>query len=309
MGSTNVQFAALIGKESTRGTGVTCDKDIGILIEDISTPNTRELVEAEDIGTIEAVGNYSGMQEGGVTISGSLVHGRMFEFIVGEASHVTTSSDTVHTFHPFDTLPKTFTIQTGSNLSGGDVGLQHVLNTIESAEISTAINELVKLTVSSKAKAPTVITTVPAHVTSSLAAFPHALVAISLNGTEATEVQDFKISFTKATVSVDGIGSNDHIDIIPTSVKVKFSGTLAFTADTFHDHFVNNDVTAVVFNADNAVSLGSGKRAIDIALNDIEMVKFDVTSKIGSLVLVAIEGAAKLNTFTTTDNIGSASWF
>lgn len=309
MGNTNVQFACMIGKEVTRGSAVTCDKDIGVAIKDLAPAAERELVESQDIGTIEVVGNYSGMKSGGLKITGDYLHGRLFEFIVGEASHATTSSDTVHTFHPFDSLPKTFTAEAGANLTAGDVGGQYTLNTVESAELKMAVNELLGLSVTTKSKAPTTLTTVPAHVTSSLAAFPHALCEVTFNGVEATEVQDCTLSFTKEVVPVNGIGSDDHQDLIPASVRVKISGTLAFSDETYHNHFANNDVTAITFGADNGVALGSGKRAIAIALQDIEMNKFDTSVKIGNLTLVSFEAAARLNTFTTTDNISSASWY
>ncbi len=307
MGQGPVQYAFMIGKETTWGNAVTADKDIGI-VTDVGANPSREGIIAAGISAIDTHSNYVGTQEGAHTVTMEFHTGRMFEFIVGEASHVETTSDWVHTF-TVDNEPKSYTAETGDNISGGDVGLRLTGSRVESAELSIALNELLLLSVTSRGKFPTVLSTVPAQTVSTLPAFPASQVTVSLNATPATEVQNFSVTFTKVLEPVFGTGDNDALNMVALELRIEFSGTLAYSDTTFHDHFVNNDVTAITFVADNGVALGSGKRALELALNDIEMLTFDVSESMGGLTFVDVGGIAKINTFTTTDSISSAAWF
>lgn len=308
MGSGSPVSAYLIGVESTWGTPVTADKDIGIVEEVASSPE-REGIEIMSIGQIEAVSNESGVISGSHTVNMKYQHARIFDYILGAPTHALTGSDTKHTFTSLvDNEPLSFTAETGQNLTAGDVGMQFAGCMIESAELSIELNDVLKLSFTAKSEFPTMLSTVPSHSIDTLQVFPHSLCSVKFNGVAASEVQSFTLSFNKTLDPVNGLGSNEHQSMVASSLTLAFSGQLAFDDSTYHDHFDNNDVTAIIFAADNGTSLGSGERSIDIALQDIEMQTFEVTATAGAVVFVSFSGIARLNTMETVDDIAEAAW-
>lgn len=303
-----VQHTYLIGKENTWGAGGTLSYDVGI-VTDVDKSISRETIIAQGIGDIEAHSNHSGVEEGTHTVTLQFQHGRIFDFIIGAASHQNTSSDTEHTFTVSDN-PLSFAAETGSNISAGDVGFNLYGQMIESAELSIENNGLLMLSFTARGKAPLAVdSTISAHSTSTLPVFPSKLVTISLNGTAADFIQNFRVSFRKTLTPTDGVGTVQHLAMTASDLRIEFSGTLGFDDSTFHTHAISNNLTAITFVADNGTSLGSGKRGLNLALNDIEISSFRETARVGSLTFVEISGIAKLNTLVTTDNITSANWF
>lgn len=306
MAGSNVVYSYLIGEESTYGTGVTTDKDIGI-VRDVSGGVVREAIISAGVSDIEPNANHSGIEEGQHQVLMEYQHGRIFEFIIGTASHVQSSSDYSHTF-AVDNEPGFFSASTGINLSGGDAGQKYTGCMIESAEVSIELNGLLIVSYKARGIAPSVLSTVPAHSVSSLPVFPHSLVTVKFNTVTATQVQNFSVSFNKKFEPVNGITSNAVLGMKAVELRVEFSGTLVFSDTTYHTHAISNNLTAIDFEADNGVAFGSGKRAFDLALNDIEVTSFTEVEKMGGLVVCEIGGIAKINSFVTYDNIAGASW-
>src|SRR3990172_9099823 len=170
MGATSINYAYLIGKETTAGTAVTCDKDIGV-ITNVSPSLTREAVIARGISSIEQHSNYVGMTDASHSVTLQVQHARMFEFIIGTATHGSSGSDWKHTF-TVSSSPSTFTRESGVNIST-DIGQRSTYNMIESATLSIALNGLLGLDFTAKGKTPSALATVPAHSVSTLGLFPH----------------------------------------------------------------------------------------------------------------------------------------
>ena len=125
---------ALIAKETTWGTGETPDKDLGLIISDISNPNTREVTESKGISSIETQKVTGGIYDYGVTVSGDFQHGRLLEYVLDTVAHVETTSDWKHTFTISNT-PPSGTIETGNNLTT-DSEMTTDSCLIESSEVS-----------------------------------------------------------------------------------------------------------------------------------------------------------------------------
>ncbi len=308
MGHTGTQYTFLIGKETTWGTIAPAGADIDVgIVQNVTTTPTREHVESRGIGSIEANSNETAIKDCTQAVELQYQHGRLFDFIVGEATHDNSGTDYEHTF-TVDDQPKSYSSHSGSNISGGDVGWSALGNIVESAELSVELNGILKLNVTSKCKFPTKITTVSSHSVSTLPVFPHRLCSVELNTVAASQVQNFKVRFEKTVEPVDGLGADDHQGMVASEFRVSFSGTLAFDDDTYHAHMENNDLTAVEFLADNGTAYGSGKRALELALNDIELTSFNEVGTFSGIVLLEIEGVGKINTFKTYDNITDVLW-
>jgi len=307
MGSSGVTYTYLIGEETTRGVAATADKDIGIITNVQNSP-TRTPIICEGIGNKEQEANKSGMESGSQTITMDYQHGRIFEFLVGAASHVETTGDWVHTF-TVDALPPSFTAGSGSNLSSGDVGMTSVLNVIESLALNMEIDSKLKVDFTTKGRYPVDLVTVPAHIVSALTCFPHGTVSMAINAVDVVAIQSMTISVEQVVEAVDGFDDVSHVDLIPVTLRVKFDIEVAFNEDTFQDHGLNNDITAITLDANNNVVLGSGRVALDLALKDIEIENGpEETASVGGLTFQKITGNAKIDTFTTTDNISSTNW-
>lgn len=305
LGSTSIQYAYLIAEEATAGSAETCDKDVGI-VTDITNSLTREEVISRGISSIEPFSNNVGMTDSNHKVTLEYQHGRMFEFILGPAAHANSGSDYKHTF-TISGAPATFTAQRGSNLSS-DVGQQSTYNVIEDASLSIDLNGILTLSYTAKGKAPTAISTVPAHTVSTLAVFPHALCSVSINGSSPATITKFSIDFKKKIVTQDGIGSNDHNSLHPTELSISFSGTLSFDADTYYNNGISNDITTLDFVADNGVAYGSGQRGIELDLTDIQTTGFNEIVRIGDLVTIELSGIATVGTAFSVDNIAGVSW-
>lgn len=308
MGQAPAQYTYLVGKESTWGTGVTTDKDLGI-ITDINNDPRREVVESAGISDISPIAFHEGIKEGVHSVTMEFQHGRIFEFILGAATHTSSGSDQKHSWTGADNEPPSFTAQTGSNISTGDVGLQYTGCLIESAELSWELNGLLMLSFTARSKFPTKISTVPAHIVSTLPTYPHGYGTIQINGVTATKVQSGRIAFSKTLAPVDGVGSNDHLGLKVINLKIDFSLRLAFDDATFHTHFIDNDITSISVAFVNGSAFGSGKRGIEIALTSPITSGFSEVTSMGGLTFVELSGSALLSTLDTYDNITSANWF
>jgi len=295
----------LIGQESAWGTGVTADKDVGIITE-VSENPTRENIVTEGINNIEAIDNKSGVQTASHTVSMDYQHGRIFEYVAGSVAHDETTGDWVHTF-TVSNSPPSFTAEISNN-GTSDTANTYTGCLIESCEISIALNENLKVNYTASGKFPTNGTSGSAAVVDTLATFPHSLVSLSINSGAISEVQSFNISISKAVNFADGISSNDHQQGHNTTLRVEFSGTIGFEDNTYDAFLVNNNVTSINLVADNGVSLGSGKVGMDLDLDTVNITGATKTASVGNLVFYEISGTAKINTWTSTDDISSTNW-
>ncbi len=145
---------ALIGKETTWATGGSATKDTGLLISDISTPITREVIESSSISSTAVQKITTGIVDPGVNLSGDIQHGRLFEYLIGSVAH--DNSDTPDIKH-------TFTVPTGAASAVMEVGNNLVTDEIltttgllaESGELSIALNGNLQLSCNFKGKTPT----------------------------------------------------------------------------------------------------------------------------------------------------------
>lgn len=305
----------LHGKESTWGTAVAATKDIGLIIQDVTTSIEREVTETNGISDIKTQKITTGVLSVSNSLSGDFQHGRGFEYVFGSVAHALTTSDTKHTFTIANNAPSC-TLETGNDLTT-DTTLTNAGMMIESAEFTVALNANFKVTYDFKGKTTTSSATGQAAVLSTLAVFPHALCSVKIGGSAATEVQNASISVKKTLSRSGGVSSNLYQQSHVTELKISFKATLGFQNKTYQELVLGGTtpsatgdpaVTTFELTGNNGVTLGSGRREFRIYLDNCTFSKFDEKTSVGGLTFIDVEGVGLLNECFTVDNIASASW-
>ena len=312
----------IFGKESSWGTRTATPADAGLIITDVTNPITREINESQGISSVTVQKISTGMLDPGVTFEGDFQHGRMLELILGSVSH-DDQTDWKHTFTTSNSAPSA-TIETGNNSSTDSV-LVTTGCLVESAELSIALNENLKLSVEFKGKNVIGESTAASSILSSLPIFPHALVNVYLDGVQATEVQTASISFNKVIERSGGVSSNIYQQGHATEMKFEFAANLGFQNTDYYRLFLTGTATAIPsavtavstadptgtefkIQADNGVAAGSGRREISITLENCQYSAFTETTSVGSLTFIDLTGSGTLKECFTYDNIADTSW-
>jgi len=306
----------LIGKETAWGTAVTADKDCGLIVTDVTSGIDREIGESAGISKIETQKITTGMVDPSLTIEGDYQNARLFEFLIGDASHADTTGDTKHTF-TIDNTASSFTGEQG-NVSAADT--EFIVDGLlaESGELSIELNGNLKLSCELKGHDADNGTTGKTAVLSTLPVFPHALVTVTIDDVASTECQKASITIAKVVSKSGGVSSNLAQQGKSTELKFEFSAELGFDDTTYHQlGFGGTSITATgdpasfdfSIIADNRVALGSGQRNLTMTLENCKTKSFVETASVGGLTFVTISGSGTLKTLTSVDNIASAAWF
>jgi len=303
----------LIGKETTWGTAVTADKDVG-LVEEITDNFAREVIETLGLGAIDVQRIDGGIFDPGHSVIVQFQHGRLLEYVFGTVAHAQTSSDWKHTF-TISTTPPSLTMESGNNLTT-DTVLTTAGLLVETAEVSVNLNEVVKLRVDLKGKTTTSSATAAAAVIDNLPVFPHHMVTVSLNGGAIDEVQSFTMTITKTLERSGGMGTTLYQQGHATDIKFEWSGTFGFQDKTLQELYLGGTTPAtgnptafdVKFEADNGTALGSGQRNLTIELENNICTTFDETATLGSLTFFDMAGKGTLKEAFSVDDITSAAW-
>jgi len=305
----------LIAKEATWGTAETADKDCGLIITDVGPTIDREVVESQGISSIETQKITTGIVDPSFTLEGDFQHGRMFEFIVGEASHAETTGDWKHTF-VVENDPKSLTAEKGNNSTADTQWITDGL-LAESAELSIELNSNLRLTTELKGRGASNGTTGKSAVLSTLNVFPHALCGVTINSVAADEVQKASITVNKVVERAGGIGSNLYQQGHAVEIKFEFSAEVGFSDTTYHElAFGGTSITGAAdptpyefeIDADNGVALGSGQRKLLFTLENCQTKSFSEPTSVGGLTFVTITGSGTLKELYTVDDISDVNW-
>jgi hypothetical protein len=300
------QKVYMIGKESTKGTPVTADKDVG-LVNEVTDDLTAEIIESKSISAIETQVVHKGNKTHAHSVNVEFQNGRLFEFAVGEASHVETTGDWKHTF-TIDDTPKAFTAESAENATT-DTVIKHAGCLVENLELSIEQNSTVRLIASMKALTAPSSTSASAQTIDTLATLPHSQTHIELNSVEATELQNASIIIEKKVDQSYGTASIQPQQSQATDLTFRFNASLGFTAETYQAFMIDDTMSTFKFNAHNGVALGSGRIEVSMTLDNCENSKATITAAVGGLVFVELEGTGLLNELFTVDDISSANWF
>lgn len=299
----------LISKEDTWGTPVSATQNIGI-ITDTTASITQEIQESKSMGAITTQKVTGGMWGFPYSFTAEFQHGRILEYIFGSVSDGTTSSDEKHTF-TISTTPPSATIEDGNNLTT-DTVLTYEGMLVEAAEFTVGLNEVLNMKVDWKGENVRSSTSSAAASVPTLIVFPQALCHVSINGTEATEVQTFSIKITKKVELSGGIGSKLPQQGHATDIAFEFTGTLGFQDITFQELVLGGtsasaqaDPTGrdVLLNCHNGVTLGNGRREFKLELENCLFTTFDEAASVGELTFIDLAGTGTLKECFTVDDI------
>ena len=311
----------LIGAETAWGGETSTPSDVGMIVSDVSDNLSREVIESLGISSIETQKVTTGLLDVSFAMSGDYQHGRMFRYIIGTATATAGSTDDEHSFFVSDT-PESLTIESANNLTT-DESLLHTGMLVETAELSIALNENLKLSTTLKGKTTKSRPRASTAITSTLAVFPHALCTVKIGGVAATEIQNASITVTKVVQRSGGISSNLFQQGHGTEMKFGFSATLGFQSNVYNNLFLSGstatattstvspsataDPTGVSFelSATNGVTLDSGLRSIKFILGNCQFSTFDKVTTVGSLTFIDLAGVGTFTSLRGVDNITS----
>ena len=305
----------LIGTETAWGTAVTADKDCGLLISTITPGFEREIIESQSIGAIDTQKITTGAVGVSLSVEGDFQHGRLLEYVFGTVAHAETTDDWKHTF-TIANDPTSLTAEVSLN-STTDTVLTHTGMLAETTEISIELNGNLKMTTEFKGKSTLSSDSSSGSTISTLPVFPHALCGVTLLGVVATEIQSASVSINKTIERSGGIGSNLYQQGHATELKCEWSCSLGFTDKSWQELMLGgtaptatSDPAALGFilNADNGVTLGSGRREFKLTLDNCQTASFSQPIEVGGLVFIEASGSGLLSEMFTVDNITSVAW-
>jgi len=310
----------LIGQESTFGTAVTADKDVG-LVQSFTPSDKRAIEEVYASGSRQVQELVAGKSEVTWDLEVSYQNGRLFEYALGAVAHALTGSDTKHTFTIATTLPS-MTIESSFNTTSDNVFIYDG-SKVNSFTIALGTNEVIKLSASGMSQgSSTATSSASAAVLSSLAVlhFKHATLSTGTADSETSVglLQAFNLVIENNIELVDSAGTFVTQEMVEANLKFSFDFTLMFENQTDFDIFQGGTTPqlspaekGVEFNANNGVSLGSGRREINAQLNGFLYEEVGTPVNVGESVIQSFKGIATdigTNGIFTVDNIAAASW-
>lgn len=310
----------LIGQESTFGTAVTADKDVG-LVQSFSPSDKRTIEEVYAAGSREIQELVAGKSENAWDLEVNLQNGRLFEYIFGTVAHAETTSDWKHTFSVATTVPS-FTIEDSFNAASDRVFIYDG-SKINSSTVNLDTNGILKLSASGMSQGvDTSTASASAAVISTLPVLHYKNSTLS-TGTAASEtsvgkLQTFNLSIENNLEAVDAAGTFVTQELVESNFKMSFDFTMMFESLTEYNIFLGGTTPqqsptkkSAVFNANNGVVLGSGRREFNIQLNDFLYEEVGTPTSVGEVVVQSFKGTATdlgSDGCFYVDNISSATF-
>lgn len=315
----NQHHALLIKKESVFGTAVTPTRDIG-LIETFGIDDNNNTLPVEASGQRVAAeladGQYTAMLRCGMKYQ----HGRIFEYVFGGTTvHAETTSDWKHTFAVGTSLPS-MTLGHSYNLSTDAVRTFNGVK-VGNLTVEYALGQPIRIDWDGEAKSVDNSSTALTAVISSLKTLKsyHASLVYGTDDSESTvgKLESARFNFRNQLVRVDGAGSRESAGICADTLLIDFEFTMAFDDITEYEHFLGGtspaagDITekSLVFNANNGVTLGSGREEINIDLSVTKLVAHTESKQLRGKVMQTFRGqATTINDVFTVDSVSSSNW-
>ena len=315
----NQHHALLIRAQTNLTTPATPTRDIG-LIETFNHEEQNNTEPIEASGSRVAVELADGQFTGSIRCTMKYQHGRIFEYVFGGTTvHAVTSADIKHTFAVGDSI-KPFTTGHSYNLTADRVRTFAGCK-IDELTVEYALGQPIKI--SWGAEFRTVANTTAA-LTAVIAAINtlkshHSSLSYGVDGSETAvgRLESFRVTFKNNLQRYDGAGSRFTTDIEPDTLLIDFEFTKAFDGIAEYEHFLggtspatgDNATKSLIFNSHNGVTLGSGRRELNIDLSVTKLVTHGENKQLRGKVMQTFRGmATTINDFYTVDNIASAAW-
>lgn len=313
----------LVEEETTYGTAVTPDKDLGLIQSFNATPK-RNHNKVYATGSREVQEIVSGSFEQSLDGELFLQHGRPLYYLLGSVSHSLTSSDTKHTFTVGTTIPS-LTIEDSFNMTTDIVSLYDGCKFGE-ATISCEVDQPLKMKwnglaqsvdTSESSASASVISTLPTL------SFKHLSVLTGVAGSETSpgKIQSFNLSYKNDLLRQDAAGEIETQGLTESNCEFTGDFSILFEDVTEYQRFLGTTSStspqttptpfSTVINAHNGITLGSGRREFYIQLDDCQYEEVDKGVSVGDQVVATFKFNAEglgTNDCYFVDNIAEASF-
>jgi len=312
----------LIGKESTFGTPVTTDKDIG-LVQSMPVEFSNNTENHYGIGNQLAQTSSAGNFDATASPSYLFQHGRLLEAFIGQSSDAETTGDYKHTLLSTADLPEdsySFTMESALN---GSTDYVHLIAGCKVNSLTFNLANPGNLTVDaeifgSTEDASDATATTP--VLSSLGVMPHFFATISFGAqgaeVEQDTVQSLSITMSRSIDTAIGkaIGRRTNECLKDQNLDVSFDFTMRFKDFVSYQRFLGGtsqstgtpDDSALVVQITNGVTLGSGRTEVYFDLRGVQLQSYNESTDINSVVEASFTGTARnIYECYTVDDIAS----
>ena len=315
------QNTTLVGKEVTFGTAVTTDKDLG-LIQAVTPADKRGYTKVKAAGSREIQELVAGKSEPTFDFEVFQQNGRVFELLLGtKDSSTPTSGDNTHIFSIGTTIPS-FTMEYSFDASTDSRFLYDGCK-LSNGTISIDQEGILKVAVSGTAQSVTTNTTASAAILSTLnvLAYKHLTLSTGTPDSETSvgKLQSFSMTFENTPTPVDSAGTFEVQETVAGDSEITFEFALMFENLTEYEIFAGSTTpqiqpTAVglVVNANNGVTLGSGRREFEVQLLGVQYEEAGTPLTVGEVIIQTFKGSATglgTNLLFLVDTVTSANFF
>ena len=315
----NQHHALLVKIESVFGTATTPSRDIG-LVETFNFDETNNVTAIDASGSREIQELADGQYAGTLKSTMKYQHGRIFEYIFGgTTTHAVSSSDIKHTF-AVGTEVDSMSLGHSYNLTTDQLRIFNGVK-VNNLTVNYALGQPIRVTWDGLVKSVDNTTTALTAVISSIPTLKSYNSSLSLgtDGAEAAvgKLESFNCTFANQLTRVDGSSDRESQAICSDTLLITFEFTKAFDSIAEYTIFLGGatpatgDVTAksLVFNANNGVSLGSGRREINIDMAVTKLATSGEAKVLRGKVMQTFKGnATTITDMFTVDDITEANW-
>jgi len=313
----------LIGKESTYGTAVTTDRDVGE-IQSVDPVNRNNLLRLHANGAREAQHIIPMKAEFGFDIELFLQHGRPLEYVFGSVAHAQTTSDWKHTFSVATELPS-FTTEYSFNKTT-DAVFAYAGCKFNTATISVTTGGVLTFRGNAIAKtvdvSDTSASTAVISTLSPLASF-QADVLIGASGSETSlaDTQSWELSVNNTATPLDILNSRTISKLTANNLQYDIQFTQVFQSLDEYKRFLDGTTTgtapddddwtgsSIILTANNNVNLGSGRREFYAKFAVFKYDEVTPPTRVGEVVIATFRAIPlALTDAYYVDNVSDTAW-
>lgn len=317
MATRGIQNVLLFGKESAWGTPVATAKYLG-LTQNFKVDISQGAKEHHGLGAAAAADIGGGLLNPKLSWELKPSNGRFLEYFVfgGTTTHVDSTADCTHTLVYANDMPS-FTVHEAYEKGGSDLENVFAGFLSESCNLSLNLDGELSASVSGPCKdldaSGTTAESAPTQNEAPIKGFQGSLGI----GGAVSLVQSWSVNISRNAKVIHGMGARVPADGGSNLLNVSFSAKIGYNASTFDAAIlgaaaggtaVEPAAATVTLGADNGTALGSGKRAISMALSNCQYTSVTRDSGIGDFVFTDISGVGKLSTTTFNDQIIQSAW-
>jgi hypothetical protein len=311
----------LVGKESTFGTPVSTVKDLG-LVQSVTPANKREYTKVRAAGSRAVQEIVAGKSEIGLDFEVFIQNGRIFELLFGtKDSSTETTGDWKHIFSVGTTVPS-FTSEYSFNATTDAVFKSDGLK-LNNGVISIDTGGILKFVGNATGQSITTSTSASASVISSLSvlAFKHLTLSTGTIDSESNvgKLQSFSFTYDQGNTPVDAAGTFEAQEIVEGDSDFTFEFSMMFEDLTQYALFLGGTTpqsqptaTGLEINANNGVTLGSGRREFNLQLTGVQYEEPGTPLTVGEVIIQTFRGSATslgTNKCFVVDTVTSSAFF